>query len=79
MKYTVHKFAQVVTLLTCVLHVSGSNLGQNSDHPEMLHRHSTMLSVRHRFMDVLSNRVGGMWREDERIAFKHRPTCYVHC
>jgi hypothetical protein len=78
-KYTVYKFAQVVALLTCVLQVSGSNLGQNSDYPDMIHRHSTMLSVIRKFINVLLKRVGGIWSEDERITFKHRPTRKVHC
>jgi hypothetical protein len=72
----VHKFAQVVTLLTCTLQVSGSNLGQNSDCPDMIHRHSTMLPVTRKFINVLLKRVGvgRMWKEDERITLTHRPT-----
>ena len=53
-----HKFAQVVTLLTCILHVSGSNLGQNSDHPDIIHRHSTMMSAICKFINVITKRVG---------------------
>ena len=74
MKYRVHKFAQMVMLLTCVLHVSGSNLSQNSDRPDIIHRHSAMLSVICKFKNVLL-KMGGMWRDEEHITFKHRPTC----
>jgi hypothetical protein len=58
-KYTLRHFAQVLTLLPCVLEASGSNLDQDNDCPDLLNRHSIMLSVIHKFINILLKWGGG--------------------